>query len=532
MKSGSVKIKDSLLGSGLFLLLLLPTLYHVWWYREDVWPFLITGVVVCTTMTAITMCLPWRTGRWLFFSVLFAVSLFEFAHLMVYDGDISSAGYVRSLFMTTPYEAEGALGRVIRQHMGFIVFLVVAYIVLAVQIFITKPAPSAYRWILPGVGVLLLIHLWVSPSALFNRPPLNIYAQMAEAWRQRGERNRLTMQEPDSTYHAYREQTPANKELYLLIMDESLRYDHVSLDGTNYRITMPRMGRLDQMVSYTDYYTTAVFTMYAVPMLITRATPATFVLNYKEWGVQQAFVEAGFKSVWLSNEAQLVSDGVSDYVARGAEVIRVKHDMDMPAVVDSLCGTADKLFVVLHLWGNHQFYLNTDVSTSLYYPDITTTDDVHGEQMYNNAYDNAILYTDSMLLALTEVLQTQSCIAQWLFTSDHGEGPIGRNGGAHGYTHPSSGEYHVPLMVWYSDEYKTAYPEKVANMLRHKDEPVCADHVFWSVLDMADIQIDSALQQKGMSIFGDTLLPHPRVLLLPDGKNTELVEEIYGNRHQ
>lgn len=524
-------IKDSLLGLGLFLLLLLPTLYHVWWYAADTLSFLATGIVVCAAMVSVTLCMPWRIIRWLVFSVLFGISLFEIAHLMVYDGDIASAGYVRSLFMTTPYEADGALGRVIKQHIGFILFLVVAYIALTVQIVLTKPIPQKYKWIVSGAGALLIIHLVVSPSALVHRPPLNIYAQMVEAWHQRCERNQLTIQESNFAYHAYREQIPVQKEVYLLIIDESLRYDHVSLDGTDYRITMPRMGMLEHVVSYTDYYSTGVFTMYAVPMLVTRATPTTFASNYTEYGVQQAFAEAGFKSIWLTNEAQLVSDGVSDYVAQGAEIIRVKRDMDMPAMVDSLCETADKLFIILHLWGNHQFYLNTDEATSLYYPDITTTDDVHGEQMYNNAYDNAILYTDSMLLSLTEVLKSRSCIAQWIFTSDHGEGPIGRNGGAHGYTQPSSGEFHVPLMVWYSDGYAAAFPEKVANMCYHKDAPLCADHIFWSMLDMASIQIDNTLRQEGMSIFSDSLMPHPRVLLLPDGKNTEFVEEINGTRH-
>lgn len=512
------KINDSLLGLGIFLLLLLPTLYHVWWFKEDFLSFLIIGIVVCAVMVSIVMILPWKTARWVVFTILLGFSLFELAHLMVYDGDISSAGYVRSLFMTTPYEAEGALGRVIRQHVVFIIFVALAYIALTVWIFLTRPISHYYRWTLLISGVLVFIFLLVTPLAIVYRPPLNIYAQMAEAWRQRCERNRLTKQEPDSTYHAFREHAPNQKEIYLLIIDESLRYDHVSLDGTNYRITMPRMGRLKNLVSFTDYYTTGVFTMYSVPMLVTRATPITFALNYKEYGIQKAFSETGFKSVWLTNEAQLVSDGVSDYVARGAEVIRVKYDMDMPAVVDSLCGTFDKLFAILHLWGNHQFYLNTDVATSLYYPDITTTSNVHGEQIYSNAYDNAILYTDSMLSALTEHLQKKACVAQWLFTSDHGEGPIGRNGGAHGYTLPSKGEYHVPLMIWCSDEYQEEYPDKVANMIRCKDIPVSADHIFWSLLDGAGIQIDSTLQQDGMSLFEDSLLPHKRALLLPDGK--------------
>ena len=518
------KLKDSLLWLCLFLLLLLPSIYHIWWFAADVWRYLATGLVISTMMASAAMSIPWRVARWLVFTIFFGISLFEFAHLMVYDGDISSAGYVRSLFMTTPYEAEGALGRVIRQHIVFIIILAVLYILTSVQIFLTQPIFKMMLWVLATSLILLIIHLLIAPKPLIQRPPLNIYHQMSEAWHQRCERNRMIKQAEIFTYHACRQQPPEKKEIFVLVIDESLRYDHVSLDGQEYRITMPRMRQLSNLVTFSDYYTTGVFTMYAVPMLLSRATPATFTSNYTEWGVQQAFVEAGFKAVWLTNEAQLVSDGVSDYVARGAEVVRIKRDMDAPVVIDSLCATTDKLFVILHLWGNHQFYLNTDSATSLYYPDITTSDAVHGELMYNNAYDNAILYTDSMLYALTNSLRDKGDVAQWIFTSDHGEGPIGRNGGAHGYSLPSAGEYHVPLMVWYSDEYAAAYPEKVANMKKHKDEPVCADHVFWSVLDMAGIRIDSTLQQDGMSIFGDTLLPHKRTLLLPDGKSVMELE--------
>lgn len=504
------------------LVLSVPTFLHGWWYPADVKTFFPLSLTITTLACSLILWCPWRWLRWLLFTLLFIGTLFESAHLLVYDGDIASAGYLRSLFMTTPYEADGAVVRIIIQHVYVVVGVAAAYFLATVLIFITRPSFSWQKWVVAVSAGLTLVLVAIPCHVCF---PLNVYMQAKEALHQRNERNVLTSQLDAFEYGAKRSCAPEGKEVYVLIIDESLRDDHVSLPGDSYRLTMPRMGGLSSLVRYTDYYATGVFTMYAVPMIITRATPETFALNYQEKGVQQAFAECGFKTVWLTNEAQLVSDGVSDYVARGAKIIRVHRDMDMPAVVDSLCGTADKLFIVLHLWGNHQFYLNTDAATSRYYPDITTTDDVHGEQMYNNAYDNAILYTDSMLLALTEVLQSKSCVAQWLFTSDHGEGLIGRNGGAHGYTKPSAGEYHVPLMVWYSEVYAEKYPEKVANMLRHKDAPVCADHVFWSVLDMADVQIDSTLQQEGMSIYSDSLMPHPRVLLLPDGKSVRLITE-------
>ena len=500
------------------LMLLLPTLYHVWWFREDIFSFLLTGAIVVFTFAGALLCIPWRTVRWAVFTLLFVVSLFELAHMLVYNGDLSSAGYVRSLFMTTPYEADGAVGRIIMQHIVFISLLLVFYILISIQIFVTRPTTKTTLWVSVGSGALLFALLICCYNKVIYRPPLNIYTQMIEAVHQCKERNNLVNEEDVFNYNAHRTEYKSDKEVYLLIMDESLRYDHVSLDGEKYRLTMPHMGKQKNLIMYSNYYTAGVFTMYAVPMLVTRATPSDFVRSYSESGVQQAYAEVGFKTVWLTNEAQLVSDGVSDYIARGAEIVRIKRDMDVPAAVDSLCCEYEKLFIIVHLWGNHQYYLNTNSAISLYFPDVSTCSAVHGEEMYNNAYDNAILYTDSMLFALTDVLLKQGGISQWIFTSDHGEGPIGRNGGAHGFSSPYESEYHVPLIVWYNDGYAEAYPNKMANVFKHKDEPVCADHIFWSVLDLAGIRIDSTLQQDGMSIFGDTLPPHRRTLLLPDGK--------------
>ena len=137
-----------------------------------------------------------------------------------------------------------------------------------------------------------------------------------------------------------------------------------------------------------------------------------------------------------------------------------------------------------------------------------------------NAYDNSLLYTDRMLSEAIESLQEAKCIAAWLFVSDHGEYIYGNICG-HGFSYsPQKDEYHVPLMVWYSDEYKEAYPNKVANVKKHKHESVCADYVFWSVLGITNIRIDKALQQEGKSIFEEQLKQESRTLLLPNGQRT------------
>ena len=508
---------------------ILPNIYNS--CSEAFFLFFSCGLLVTILLTSLVMLLPYRVLRWLFFTILFVVSLFEIAHELIYDGDIASAGFIRSLFMTTPYEAEGAVGRIVKQHLIFIFCLLLSYICVSVLIFTTYPQQRIYMTSIVFSAVILIIISELSgvvmigggacKSILYN-PPINVYMQIAEAFRQGRQRDYETAKSIERNCDDQIIEHQYKKQIVLLVIDESLCYDRLSINNFYERATTPRLERImkdGQLVSFSNYYASGVFTMYSVPMLITQATAQNFECNYSTPAIQEFFRCHGYESFWISNEAQIINDGESDYLARGAQIINVQRDIDMPRVVDSICGLYEKVFSVLHLWGSHQFYMNTMSSTSRYFPDVTTSDCVRGNVIYENSYDNTILYTDSLLASLIEMLDKQRCLTTILFTSDHGEGPITLTGGAHGYTNPHTSEYHVPLMVWYSDEYKNAYPRKVANVIKHKDEPVCADHVFWSVLDMADIQIGSTLQQKGMSIFGDTLLPHQRTLLLPDGKS-------------
>lgn len=500
------------------IIFLLPSLFHCYWNPKDSVDFLFWGILASSILTGIVISIPYRLVRWIVYSMLFVFSLFELAHMLVYEGDLASAGFIRSLFMTTPYEADGAVLRIIKQHIEIISCIAIFYLIVSVQIWLTTPMPTRKTNVFIGIMIVVFtIPYFLFPQKIFT-PPTNVYTQIKEAVSQFQERSNETPLGDDFIYHAHRNHTPQNKEVYILVLEESIRYKNISLNNPNVRTTTPRLEQEKNIVSYTDYYANGVFTMYAVPMIVTRATPESFIINYREKGVQQAYTETGFRTYWLTNEAQMVNDGVSQYITRGAEIISAKNDLEIPSKIDSLLSINEKIFVIVHLWGNHQFYFNSQHSTAVYYPNVTTSTDVQGEEMYRNSYDNCILCMDSIMYAITSLLKEEECVAQWVLVSDHGEGKINKNGGAHGYAHPTKDEYHVPLMVWYSDEYAAVYPDKVANMIKHKDEPVCGDHVFWSVLDMAGIEIDSTLQQEGMSIFGDSLRSYKRTLLLPDGR--------------
>lgn len=482
------------------------------------------GIFFSLLLIAVVLLIPNKVGRWIGISVLLFFSLIEIIHTIVYYGDLSSAGYVRSLFMTTPHEADGALSVVVKQNIVYIILLSIYYIGVSVWVLLTQWSKNIG---LKGFLITMILAVLTCLAEIIGgrtfpqiarSVPFNVYTQSFEAIRQVHERNKIIDYNEDFSYCAKRDLALVEKEIYVLVIDESVSYSHLSIGGYE-RETTPYLEKLSHLISYTDYNATAVFTMYSVPLLLTPATPNSFSSHYTMRGVQQAFKECGFACYWVTHIGQLVNDGVSDYVAEGVdEIISVNNDSDFPTIIDSLSQENDKLFIIAHLWGSHQHYTNASKTISRYTPNRLDSKDVRNKDVFINSYDNTILYTDSILGALTNVLKQRDAISLWMFVSDHGEGVIGKTSGAHGYTIPQETEYHVPFIIWYSDKYAAIFPQKVTHTIKHKDEPICADHVFWSVLDMAGVKIELNTMQYGMSIFGDALLPHKRQLLLPDGK--------------
>lgn len=322
----------------------------------------------------------------------------------------------------------------------------------------------------------------------------------------------------DFEYHAYRDSVDSN-EVYVLSIGESVRYKNLSLNGSYPRNTTPLLEQQSNLCLYSDYYANATLTQHALPMLLTDAQTNDFEQHFGRKTISAAFHETGFRTALISHRAQLMNNGYHDYLAKDFDtVVFVANDSLIAPEIAKIVKNNAKNFIVTHYLGNHMFYTNRPEDCLVWRPDYNADPKAKSDSLFLNAYDNSLLYTDRLLTNEIETLKQMHRLAAWLFVSDHGE-YISSKVSGHGHTyHPTKEEYHVPLMVWYSDEYNETYSDKVINVIKHKDEPISADHVFWSVLDMANIRIDSTHQQEGMSIFGDTLLPHKRTLLLPDGK--------------
>lgn len=356
---------------------------------------------------------------------------------------------------------------------------------------------------------------------LLSRPPYNFAWQLVNVYKQQ-QTKKFIAEARNMSYGATRP-SYKGKETYVLAIGESVRYDNLSLAGYQ-RTTTPLLETLDNLILYSDYFSTANLTMYSVPQILTRATPEDFALNYKEKSVYRPFQECGFKTFFICTDNLLSYERYLSDGSDGLYALPHASDSRIAELVDSLSSCYEKTFFVVQFKGNHSPYTNFPKSCDRYRPN-PVSDKVAWDnfEAMVNAYDNTVLFMDYNLFHIIKAIDREGARSAFMMVSDHGADYTTGCSDHGGNCMPRKAEYHVPLMFWGSRTWDESYARKRVNALRHKDAAVNADNVFYSVLDMADIRIPAPYAHPSWSIFADRLAAHERRLLVPDGQNTIVV---------
>ena len=424
-----------------------------------------------------------------------------------------TAGELFAWITANPYESSDIVAYCLRNVWQY--WLLCSIVYIAVGVFVV--------WLLRKgqckhiVGSILLTLLALVPMALPNLSHC-LLRESHCAWQHVRAIKVHQNDDSDYQYNAAKADTLTEQEIYVLAIGESVRYQNWALNGEYCRQTTPRLQEQSNLVLYSDYYANATLTQYALPMMLTGTPPESFAAHFQRKTVAAAFAETGFRTALVSHRAQLMNNGWHDYLACDFDtIVWVEHDSLIAPALQQLTATDDNWFVLTHYLGNHMFYTNCPDDCLQWRPDYNADSRAKSDSLFLNAYDNSLLYTDRMLSAAIRILEQTHAVSAWLFVSDHGE-YIDKRVSGHGYTyHPTKEEYHVPLMVWYSNQYELVYPMKVSNMVQHKDMPFSADCVWGSLLDMANIRVKEDVQS---SIFADSVEWSKRTLLLPDGERT------------
>ena len=565
----SDKAKTYFRSAILFLLLLFPNLYACSIASDLSSPFKAAAylLVVCAGLVLPMLFLRRRT----YFIVCGILSLFcapvEIASLYL-NHSPATATFVGLFYATNWREVTGILS-VVWPLLIVLAGVWVLYFVLA--------ARQPNEWIIPrkiglwsaGVGLTLLFAGGVFIFSRYARNvynlqktsevvsfakdltlmkfykifPYNIYLNSYSVAKEHH-----AMKKAQEALEPFRfglqERQDSIEEIYILVIGEAARSDNFALNGYP-RPTTPRLSQRRNIVSYPYIYSQAGTTEQSVPHMISRIPATRHESVHTEKTLPEAFQEAGYEAAWLTNKSRaLYLERVLDVMDRRFETgkdMSVTQNYDellLEPLREVLSDGISKQFIVLHTMGSHWKY-DTRYTSGFeqFTPSIgedfrLTMINTDNRERLVNAYDNTILYTDYFLDSVCTIAEQLHVPALIMYMSDHGENLYDDERGLilHGNYSASRWLFHVPLIVWYSDEYEALYPEKIRQLHAHRESHDNSSVIFHSMTDAAGLQYinDTAsdAEMHSRSIFSrDYSAPETLYVLTAEGECIPLEEK-------
>lgn len=310
--------------------------------------------------------------------------------------------------------------------------------------------------------------------------------------------------------------TDQTRELVILVVGETARADHFSLNGYG-RDTNPQL-RQKNVVSFSNFHACGTSTAVSVPcmFMLDGETRSSLEINKQE-NLLDVLQHGSVNVLWRDNNSD--SKGVASRVQyedfrspKTNPVCDIEcRDEGMLADLQNYIDLHPRgdILIVLHQMGNHgpAYYKRYPQAFEKFKPACRESDlSLCSRDEIVNAYDNAILYTDHFLAKAIELLQkNDSKFETGLFyVSDHGES-LGENGlYLHGLPKSiaPSAQLHVPAVMWFGSRFHTA---TTPALLAKSKMRFSHDNVFHTVLGL--FEIESATYRPAMDILSQTKTP-------------------------
>lgn len=364
-----------------------------------------------------------------------------------------------------------------------------------------------------------------SHNLFYRSYPLNLLLAYNEYRLQQATLAEVARQSRDFRFGASQPLVLGQRQIYVLVIGETLRPDRLQLNGYA-RPTTPQLSAMDDVVSFTDMVSPWAWTRMAVPVLISRKSAQSQAYFFHEKSLVTAFKEAGFRTYWLSTQSPLgVHDSSVALHASEADVVQYLNPIGYKkagyydavlrdAVAKVVANNEQKQLIVLHTLGSHFSYADRyPAEFDQFQPSgrgrVVSMHDRAKRELLNNAYDNSVRYTDYWLSGVLQLLQQQAAISSLLLVSDHGENLFDGDCDKSGHGHNTEYDYRVAALWWGSREFRQHYPQLAAQLAANRQRPFISSQVFHTMLTLADIHYPG--QQRELSLSAPWQ-PTPRVL--------------------
>lgn len=309
--------------------------------------------------------------------------------------------------------------------------------------------------------------------------------------------------------------TDADRELVILVIGEAARMDRFSLNGYP-RETNPLLKKED-VISLRNVHSCGTSTEVSVPCMFSIYTRNSYTekKGTSTENLLDVLIHAGVSVLWRDNNSD--SKGVA---------LRVQYEdyghPDRNPICDEECRDEGMLeglqeyiesryhgdiLIVLHQMGNHgpAYYKRYPKSFEKFKPTCRTNQlNECSDGEINNAYDNAILYTDYFLYKVIKLLKQNDGRFEtaMIYLSDHGES-LGEKGlYLHGlpYCIAPEAQKHIAAIFWLGDDFKaqkTLLKNKINREYSH-------ENLFHTVLGL--LEVNTSLYDKKLDVINSNIL--------------------------
>ena len=495
------------------------------------WGGRIAGVAMPLAVYWLLLSLSRKTGRTM---IMMLPVLFLGAFQMVLTYLYGRGPIAVDMWLNLVTTNSGEVGELLSQLLPAIVWVVVIYIptlALAATLWARKRhAPDTFvkKQRLPALCATTAALLYTATltaltpySPTNDMFPLNAVCNFGMAFGRQTVSVRYKESSKDFKYYAKCSFADNEAETLVLVIGETSRADNWQLYGYS-RKTNPLLTQTKGLTVFTDYMSQSNTTHKSVPILLSLAEADNYDILYHTKGIMQAFREAGYHTVYLSNQQR--NHSFIDFLGEQADdclFLRDSHP-DNAYDTDLLVPLAQKLarqkgrrtFVVLHTYGSHFSYADR-------YPDDMRefqSDQYDGaKRQYRpqliNAYDNSICQTDLLLRRIIEQLTAHGGSAAMVYTSDHGEDIFddARHLFLHASPFPSFWQLHVPLIVWTSPTYRQRHGAITSALDANRHKAAESNSVFHTLLTMGGVT--TSYRNDSLSLASPIYTSHRRLFI-------------------
>lgn len=480
------------------------------WTGSESWLSKATDIVLPWGVYALLVSFTARPSRTVWLMLPFMIlNAFQIVLLYLYGESIIAIDMFTNVVTTSVTEAGELLGN-LKTAIVTVLCIYVPVIAMAVYFAVrkrrcTRRALLGLRrtsWVAIAAGVAgLLACVAFVPGFNAGRQmfPYNVIDNLVTAVKRTGESLHYHDTSATFSYQPTMTRDRNERELYVLVIGETSRADNWQLFGYG-RETNPRLSHQDNLIAFPKVLTEINTTHKAVPLMLSYLTAENFgdsVAHTKS--IFSAFNDLGYQTAFLSNQRR--NHSYIDYYGQEAQTAVFLTDNGGPQLDRNLIKRFDdlvenspsnKIFVVLHTYGSHFEYRKRYEGKDAHFtPDNNSAAGRGNRKQLLNAYDNTIRYCDSMLADLIQAVDSMDVRAALMFVSDHGEDIFDddRERFLHSSPTPTYWQIHVPMIVWYSDEFAQGSPQMVANMQAVRMRNISSSRsVFHTMLDLAQIR--------------------------------------------